>query len=311
MNKEEKWVVDSDFAGLRLDAAINKKTGISRNQAQDMLKSGEILLNGSQTKPGNRLKGGEVIHITFRSVEAPNQLIPTDLNFPVIYNDQHIIVINKPSGMVVHPGAGKEKETVVSALLGFTQLSPIGAPLRPGIVHRLDKGTSGIMLLAKSKEAHQKLAADFSRHDIGKEYLAIIQGHIVNTKGRIEVAIERDKIHRKRMQVTSPEKGRMAISHFEVLEYLNGATLVKVNILTGRTHQIRVHMAFTGHPLVGDTTYGGRPLPGYPGLFLHSRHLAIKHPITAKPLIWQAKPPESFCQALLQLGMNQSAVEQL
>lgn len=308
MNKAIEWLIESEFAGNRLDSAINQKFGkiISRTRAQEMLKSGEITLDGKKVKPGLKIKGGEKVFIPEPEKEVESTITATSLNFPVIYEDKQIIVINKPAGLVVHPGAGAEKETVVSALMGHTKLSPIGAPQRPGVVHRLDKGTSGIMMLAKTKEAHRKLAAAFSAHQVEKEYLAVIQGHIVNRKGRIEVAIERDKIHRKRMKATSPEKGRMAISQFEVLEYLNGATLVKVKILTGRTHQIRVHMAYTGHPLLGDTTYGGKKSGR--GHFLHAFRLALAHPTSGKALEWQAEIPESFKQALRELGSNLSAL---
>lgn len=306
MNKAIEWVIESEYAGNRLDSAINQKFGnqISRTHAQELLKSGEIKVNGKTAKPGLKIKGGETVYIPEPEKEVELNLTATTLNFPVIYEDRQLIVIDKPVGLVVHPGAGAEKETVVSALLGHTKLSPIGAPLRPGVVHRLDKGTSGVMLLAKTKDAHRKLAAAFSAHEVEKEYIAIIQGHIVNRKGRIEVAIERDKVHRQRMKATSPEKGRLAISQFEVLEYLNGATLVKVRILTGRTHQIRVHMAFTGHPLLGDTTYGGKKFQGNAEHFLHAFKLGLTHPVTGKALVWRAEIPAAFTNALKELGSS-------
>ena len=309
MSKKIEWVIEDEFAGNRLDAAINQKFGqiISRTRAQELLKNGEITVNGNnKVKPGLKVKGGELVIIPEPEKEVESTISATNLNFPIVFEDAHLIVVNKPSGLVVHPGAGAEKETVVSALLGYTTLSPIGAPLRPGVVHRLDKGTSGIMLLAKTRNAHKKLASAFAGHQIEKEYLAIIQGHIVNKKGRIEVAIERDKIHRKRMKATSPEKGRMAISHFEVIEYLNGATLVRVKILTGRTHQIRVHMAFTGHPLLGDTTYGGKKFQGNSEHFLHSWRLAMPHPVNGKNMEWKASLPEKFVEALKTLGSSLS-----
>ncbi|MEW6709664.1 MAG: RluA family pseudouridine synthase [Candidatus Riflebacteria bacterium] len=308
MNNMITWVVEPDFAGQRLDAAVSQKfgTSISRTRAQDMIKSGEITIDGTATKPGLKLKGGEKILLPEAQPDVEPTLDATPLNFPVLYEDRSLIVINKPNGLVVHPGAGAEKETVVSALLGYCKLSPIGAPLRPGVVHRLDKGTSGVMVLAKSKETHRKLAQAFAGHEIEKEYLAIIQGHIVNRKGRIEVAIERDKTHRQRMKATSPEKGRLAVSQFEVIEYLKGATLVKVRILTGRTHQIRVHMAFTGHPLLGDVIYGGKRFNGLAEHFLHSRRLALKHPANGKAMEWKAELPESFLNALKSLGSTLS-----
>lgn len=307
MNKVEEWLVENEFAGMRLDQAINQKyREISRTLAQSMIKAGEISLDGSSVKPGFKLKGGEKIQLSLHKEEPVSDITATPLDFKILYEDKHIVVIDKPAGLVVHPGAGKETVTVVSALLGHTSLSPIGAPTRPGVVHRLDKGTSGIMVLAKTREAHRRLTEAFSGRELEKEYLAIIQGHIVNRKGRIEVAIERDKIHRKRMKATPAAKGRMAISLFEVIEYLEGATLVKVKILTGRTHQIRVHMAFTGHPLLGDITYGGKRWQKRAHHFLHSSRLAFNHPITGAKLELQAELPPDFAQALQELRSQQT-----
>jgi len=308
MSKIETWAVEPEYAGLRIDLAINRKFGqISRTLAQEMLKTGEIKVGNQLVKPGLKVKGGENVEIAFRPEEVEPEIKATTLDFPILFEDRHMIAIDKPAGLVVHPGAGKEKTTVVSALLGHTKLSPIGAPTRPGVVHRLDKDTSGVMILAKTRDAHRKLAEAFAGHELEKEYLAIIQGHIVNRKGRIEVAIERDKIHRKRMKATSAEKGRMAISIFEVLEYLKGATLVKVKILTGRTHQIRVHMAFTGHPLLGDVTYGGKRLEKKAEHFLHSHRLALKHPVTGKQLEFIAPMPDRFARILAQLRQEAPA----
>jgi len=302
MNRVEEWSVESDFADLRLDQAVNQKyKEISRTLAQEMIKNGEILVNGKTAKPGQKLKGGESVSLTIRCEEKESNIAATPLDFAILYEDKYIIAINKPAGLVVHPGAGKETTTVVSAVLGHTKLSPIGAPARPGVVHRLDKDTSGVMVLAKTREAHRRLAEAFSGRELEKEYLAIIQGHIVNRKGRIEVAIERDKIHRQRMKATSAERGRMAISLFEVVEYLEGATLIKVKIMTGRTHQIRVHMAYTGHPLLGDTTYGSKRLPNHAKHFLHSHRLVFQHPITGKKVELEAPVPEPFNQALKEL----------
>ncbi|MBR4571195.1 MAG: RluA family pseudouridine synthase [Candidatus Riflebacteria bacterium] len=301
MNNTEKWNITEEFAGMRLDQAINKKfPDISRNTAQEMIKNGEITIGNSTVKSSQKLKTNDTVVINFRKDDLETDIQATEMNFPIVYEDNDIIVINKPFGLVVHPGAGQEKETVVSALLSHTTLSPIGAPDRPGIVHRLDKETSGIMILAKNKEAHKNLAEQFASHDLEKEYIALIQGHIVNKKGRIQVAIERDPIHRQRMKATSADNGKMAISIFEVMEYLKNSTLVKVQILTGRTHQIRVHMAFTGHPLLGDTTYGGRKF-GNSEHFLHSSKLTITHPTTGKTMTFQADIPQRFKEVIEEL----------
>lgn len=301
MNNIEIWLINEEFVGMRLDQAINKKfPDISRSLAQEMIKNGEIKVGNSLVKSSQKLKAGDNVEIAFRNDDFNTEIQATEMNFPILYEDDDIIVINKPFGLVVHPGAGNEKITVVSAVLSHTNLSPIGAPDRPGIVHRLDKETSGVMVLAKNKEAHKNLAEQFASHDLDKEYIAIIQGHIVNKKGRIQVAIERDPVHRQRMKATSAENGRMAISIFEVIEYLKNASLVKVKILTGRTHQIRVHMAFTGHPLLGDTTYGGRKF-GNSEHFLHSYKLSFKHPITGKEMTFEAELPQRFQQVIEEL----------
>ena len=301
MNNSEQWQITEEYSGMRLDQAINKKyPDISRSLAQEMIKNGEITIGNSTVKASQKVKTGDIATINFRSDEMNTDIQATEMNFPIIYEDEDIIVINKPFGLVVHPGAGNEKVTVVSALLSHTNLSPIGAPDRPGVVHRLDKETSGLMVLAKTKEAHKNLAEQFAGHDIEKEYIALIQGHIVNKKGRIQVAIERDPIHRQRMKATSAENGRMAISIFEVMEYLKNSTLVKVQILTGRTHQIRVHMAFTGHPLLGDTTYGGKKF-GNSEHFLHSHKLSFTHPSTGKTMTFQAEIPLRFKEVIEEL----------
>ena len=306
MSRIENWNIEEDYVGMRLDQAINKRfPDISRNLAQEMIKNGEIKIGNSIPKASQKLKAGNIIEITFRDDELNTEIQATEMNFPILYEDDDIIVINKPFGLVVHPGAGNEKVTVVSALLSHTNLSPIGAPDRPGVVHRLDKETSGIMVLAKTKEAHKNLAEQFASHELEKEYIALIQGHIVNKKGRIQVAIERDQVHRQRMKATSVDNGRMAISIFEVMEYLKNSTLVKVRILTGRTHQIRVHMAFTGHPLLGDTTYGGKKF-GNSEHFLHSAKLSFTHPITGKSMTFQADIPERFKEVIEELREGES-----
>ena len=306
MSRIENWNIEEDYVGMRLDQAINKRfPDISRNLAQEMIKNAEIKIGNSIPKASQKLKAGNIIEITFRDDELNTEIQATEMNFPILYEDDDIIVINKPFGLVVHPGAGNEKVTVVSALLSHTNLSPIGAPDRPGVVHRLDKETSGIMVLAKTKEAHKNLAEQFASHELEKEYIALIQGHIVNKKGRIQVAIERDQVHRQRMKATSVDNGRMAISIFEVMEYLKNSTLVKVRILTGRTHQIRVHMAFTGHPLLGDTTYGGKKF-GNSEHFLHSAKLSFTHPITGKSMTFQADIPERFKEVIEELREGES-----
>lgn len=302
MSKLEKWIVESDCQEQRLDLAVsNKYDSISRNLAQEMIKNGEIKVNGAIVKPSFKLKGEEIVEIVLREEDAPFEVVATELDFPVLYEDDYIVVINKPYGLVVHPGAGKETTTVVSAMLGHTSLSSVGSPLRPGVVHRLDKETTGLMVLAKTQQAHTKLVEMFSSQQVEKEYFAIVGGRIANRRGRVEVAIERDKVHRKRMKATSNQKGKLALSRFEAVEYLKDATLVRVTLVTGRTHQIRVHMAFTGHPLLGDTLYGGKKLNKQAEHFLHSSRLSFSHPITGQSMEFEAPLPGRFAEVLEQM----------
>lgn len=303
MKKTETWLVGEEFADLRIDQAISEQfNNISRNVAQNMLKNKEILVNNKKARPSLKLKGGEKVYIVHRSTDLDDSIKPTALNFPIIFEDEHILVINKPSGLVVHPGAGREKETVVSALMSHTKLAEMDAPMRPGVVHRLDKETSGVMVLAKTEAAHKGLSKAFAQQEVEKWYTALVAGQIVNKKGRIEVAIERDKVHRKRMKATPSPNARMAISLFEVEKYLKNATLVNIQILTGRTHQIRVHMAFTKHPLIADTLYGGRVTKEVKEHLLHSKSLGFEHPVTKENMMFEAPLPKEFKQSIELLG---------
>ena len=253
-------------------------------------------------RPANqKLKGGERISFALSEPKAETGLQPTPLEFPIVFEDESIIVIDKPCGLVVHPGAGDEKNTVVSMLLSHTCLSSIGAPLRPGIVSRLDRETSGLMILAKTDKAHVALVESFSGHSLTKEYLAIAQGRPVPDRGTIRIAIDRDRVDRKRMRAVPPNRGKMAVSHYEVLRVMKTATLVKVAIETGRTHQIRVHMSYIGHPLVGDTRYGGSG-SSFTCHFLHSHRLSLPHPVMGTPMTWVSEPPPAFANALVTLS---------
>lgn len=295
------WKVEKEYSSLRLDLAVSKKfEDISRSFAREKIQTGEIKLNNENVKASVKVFEGDRVAIDYEQTALETKLEPTPLNFEIVYEDEHLICIDKPAGLVVHPGAGREEETVVSSILSHTQLSSIGSPNRPGVVQRLDKETSGLMVLAKTDKAHHQLVKQFSQHSVKKEYLAIIQGAIENQKGRIEVAIERDRVHRKRMKATSEKNARLAVSRFEVVEYLDESTLIKVEILTGRTHQIRVHMSFTGHPLLGDTLYGARKKPF--SHFLHSYKLELEHPVTGHKLQFYSQIPESFKNKIIELN---------
>jgi len=300
-----EWVVPADAKGTRLDAALAARhADTSRSLLQEMIKKGDVTVDGSATKSSSKLKGGETVCYSIPKAPASEPISATPLDFPILFEDDALVVIDKPVGLVVHPGAGHEKVSVVSCLLSHTGLSPIGAPIRPGVVHRLDKSTSGVMILAKSEIAHRRLTKLFAGRTVHKEYLALVNGEIGADKGRVEVAIERDRVQRKRMMATHPDRGKSAVSHYEVVERFPGATLVRVSIETGRTHQIRVHLAYIGHPLLGDILYGGRKFRGDPKHFLHSFRLQIPHPMTKKEISCEAPLPAAFQEAIQFLRLS-------
>ncbi|MBF0545775.1 MAG: RluA family pseudouridine synthase [Candidatus Riflebacteria bacterium] len=288
-------VIAKIYKGERLDVMLSKELDeLSRSLIQSLIKNSFIKVDGKEVKPGYKIKTGEKVLIVIPPAPEIKTVSPTTLDFPILFEDEDIVIVNKPYGLVVHPGAGHEEQSVVSGLLSHTKLSPIGAPLRPGVVHRLDKTTSGVMVLAKTEAAHKKLSRAFTRHLVEKEYIALVQGKTEATRGTIEISIERDRVNRKRMKATSPEKGKPALSHYEVLERFKGYTLVKVTIKTGRTHQIRVHMSYIGHPIAGDVLYNGKKFPGETKLFLHSKRLSLKHPILGKQMEWETPLPTEF-----------------
>ncbi|MFZ2960937.1 MAG: RluA family pseudouridine synthase [Candidatus Ozemobacteraceae bacterium] len=301
-SKKFEWRVENTCRGSRLDALLARRhPEISRSLLQEMIKTGGTCVDGTAVKPSHKMRGGELVSYRIPQPPAPDMISATSLEFPILFEDEHIIVINKPVGLVVHPGAGHEERSVVSSLLSHTSLSPIGAPLRPGVVQRLDKTTSGVMVLAKTERAHKRLAKTFSGHTAEKEYLALVQGVVESDRGRIDVAIERDRVQRKRMRATRQDRGRMSLSRYEVVERFPSATLVRVTIETGRTHQIRVHLSFIGHPLCGDVLYGGRKFLGKTSHYLHSARLAMKHPLAEEKFEWTAPLPAAFEEALVEM----------
>ena len=296
---------------------------ISRARVQLLIEAGQVRVDGHSAKPKQKLHGGESIEIEGTPQPAPLHAVPEDIPLEILHEDQHLAVINKPAGMMVHAGAGtappaasgepdtRNSGTLVNALLfHFNKLSDIGGDLRPGIVHRLDKQTSGLILVAKDDSTHRKLGEMFSQRQVTKTYIALLHGHLKNDT-TVTLPIARDLIRRTRM-TTRRADGRTAVSHFHVLERITGPygpfTLVEVRIETGRTHQIRVHAQSLGHPVVGDTLYGAPHL--IPNLapdlqltrnFLHAAHLSLTHPQTRKPLDIHAPLPgelESFLQSI-------------
>jgi 23S rRNA pseudouridine1911/1915/1917 synthase len=278
-------VVGGERAGHRLDQSVAELAGASRAAAARWIEAGRVLVDGRARPKAHRLEGGERLRWEPVEPEVSPALVPERMPLEVRFEDDHLLVVAKPAGLVVHPGAGHSTGTLVNALLGRddTRLSSAGGPVRPGIVHRLDKDTSGLLLVAKHDRAHAALARDLAAHRIHRHYLALVQGHL-EPEGTVDRPIGRHQRDRKRMAVVAG--GRRAVSHWRVLERLGGLDLVEVRLETGRTHQIRVHLSSLGHPVAGDRTYGADPrLAARLGLdrpFLHAWRLEFDHPVTGQ-----------------------------
>lgn len=300
-----KFIVTKENIGKRLDAYVSSlKDNISRSNAQKLIKNNKIFVNGKNVKESYKVKENDEIRII---IEEPKKssLKPENIPLDIIYEDNDIIVINKPKGMVVHPGNGNHEGTLVNAVLAYAKdLSGIGGELRPGIVHRIDKDTSGLIIVAKNDEAHKNLSEEIKNHEVTKIYTCLIRGNISEDDATIDMPIGRDKNDRKKMAVT--EDGKKAITHFRVLKRYGNYTLLRVKIDTGRTHQIRVHMAKIGHPIIGDEVYSnGKNEFNVHGQMLHSTYLKFKHPVTGKELELEAPLPQYFQDVLEQLKERQ------
>jgi len=305
--------VEGSEAGVRLDAWIARKLPeLSRARVQALIAADAVRLDGRPARPSARLRGGEEVTVALPDPVAATPA-PEDVPLSIVYEDARLLVLDKPAGMTVHPGAGRLSGTLVNALLHHVRdLSGVGGVLRPGIVHRLDRGTSGLMVVAKDDETHRALSAQFASREVEKEYLAIVHGVPRARQGTIEVAIGRDPVHRKKMSVRAP-RGRAARSAYTVVEALDGAALLRVRIHTGRTHQIRVHLASLGHPVAGDATYGGTRTPssrsaaaraaldGLARPALHAARLAFTHPASGDRLQFESPLPADLRDVLERL----------
>ena len=283
----------------RLDAFLaSSLDGLTRSQATRLIESGEVAVNGRAVSKSYRLAGGEDIAVTLPEPE-PVEAVPQDIPLDVVYEDADVIVVNKPSGMVVHPAPGHPDGTLVNALLYHCAgtLSGIGGALRPGIVHRIDRDTSGLIIAAKNDAAHQYLSAQLADHTLARTYECIVVGKLREDRGTVDAPIARHPTDRKRMAVVAG--GREAVTHWEVIARYPGYTHVRCRLETGRTHQIRVHMAYIGHPILGDTVYGAKKeVPGLTGQCLHAVGLRFLHPRTHEVVELSCPLPDEFTRML-------------
>ena len=291
-----------DSGGERLDTATSRIAGITRSRASTLIKASQVLVNGVPVlKAGYALKENDEVSVTLPDA-APARVEAQDIDIEILYQDEDLAVVYKPSGMVVHPAAGNPDGTLVNALLGhLDHLSGIGGEIRPGIVHRIDKDTSGLLLVAKNDFAHLSLSEQIRAHSVQRAYMAIVQGHMREDSGTVDAPIGRHPTDRKKMAIVPG--GRSAVTHWRVLEELRGASFLECRLTTGRTHQIRVHMASLGHPLLGDPVYGPRHMP-YPvegGQLLHAFRIGFVHPRSGREMLFEAPPEARFTKWLEKL----------
>ncbi|TNF06539.1 MAG: RluA family pseudouridine synthase [Bacillota bacterium] len=296
--------IDKDYQGIRLDIFLLEHyfKDKSRSYVQQLIKDEHIQVNNEKIKTGYLLKAQD--DITIKEVEPEKLNIqPVDLQLDIIYEDEDLLVINKPQGLVVHPASSYKEPTLVHGLLHqVDELSSINGVIRPGIVHRIDKDTSGLLVVAKNDETHRKLSEDLSKHEIERVYLAITYGVITENEGTINAPIARHPKNRLKMAVL-PD-GKAAVTHFKVLERYEKNTLIECRLETGRTHQIRVHMQFIHHPILGDPIYGPKEVIGDEGQFLHAKELSFYHPIKKEHMTFHAPMPESFQKMIEKLKSN-------
>jgi len=295
MNDTLELIVSPEDAGMRIDAYLNANTEYSRSRAAALIQDGLVCAGGKVvSKPSCKVEQGMLVVITVPETKE-TEIIPQDIPLDILYQDADIVIVNKPCGLVVHPAAGNEDGTLVNALMYHVKdLSGIGGEMRPGIVHRLDKDTSGLILIAKNDRAHAAMSDQFKARTMEKHYRAVAYGSFKEESGLIDAPIARHPVDRKRMAVVSG--GKPSQTEWSVIERLNGATYLDVHLLTGRTHQIRVHMQSVGHPLMGDCIYAPniRHSVRIPRLMLHAYSLAFTHPTTQKRMTVVAPLPQAF-----------------
>ncbi|TZE82028.1 RluA family pseudouridine synthase [Calorimonas adulescens] len=294
-------IIQSDLNDIRVDQFLALKTNFSRTYIQKLIKEKLVRINDKVIKASEKVKSGDNISIDIPPVEEL-KLVAEDIPIDIIYEDDDLIVVNKPKNMVVHPAPGNYSGTLVNALLYKTKnLSTVNGVVRPGIVHRLDKDTTGLIIVAKNDISHKGLAEQLKNHLVNKTYLALVDGVVKDDMGTIHTMIGRNPKERKKMAVV--ENGKEAVTTYNVIERLNGYTFLKLNIKTGRTHQIRVHLAYIGHPIVGDKLYGKKKNEfGINGQLLHAHKIGFIHPAYGRYMEFSAPLPEHFTDVLKKLG---------
>lgn len=306
-------ILPAEAAGQRLDRALaDALPTLSRERLKALMLEGAVTVAGKRPTPSLRVVGGEEVSVSVPEA-APATAQAQQIPLSIVYEDADLIVVDKPAGLVVHPAAGNPDGTLVNALLHHCAggLSGIGGVARPGIVHRIDKDTSGLLVVAKTDLAHEGLAKQFATHSIGRRYLAVVAGRPSPPAGRIEGAIGRHPVHRKKMDIVSPGKGKHAVTHYRTLQPLKDAALVECRLETGRTHQVRVHMASSGHPLLGDPLYGRTRAShrdllkslGFGRQALHARSLQLVHPRTQENLAFESPVPSDIQELIEALAV--------
>lgn len=298
------YEIDSENSGVRIDKFLTASDiGLTRTALQKLIDDENVTVNDKSVAKNYKLKNGDKVEV---DVPEPVTLdvLPQNIPVEIVYEDSSLLVVNKPKGMVVHPAVGNPDGTLVNALLYHCagRLSSINGVIRPGIVHRIDKNTSGLLMIAKTDEAHNFLAAQIKEHSFTREYEAVVVGHFKDKKGTVDAPIGRSKIDRKKMCVTD-YNSKNAVTHYEVLDEFGQYSLVRFRLETGRTHQIRVHCAYVGHAVLGDDVYG-KAFKGLDGQCLHAKKIGFIHPVTKEYMEFESELPEYFVWVLNKLGCN-------
>ena len=300
MSETLQLTVPQEAAGTRADKYISDNIALTRSSVQNLMEKGAVLSDGKPAAKNLKLRGGEMLTVEVPDPE-PMDAVAEDIPLDIVYEDDDLLVVNKPKGMVVHPAHGNYTGTLVNALLHHCgdSLSGINGVIRPGIVHRIDKNTSGLLIVAKNDTSHLKLAEQIKVHSFTREYEAVVTGVMKEQSGTVDAPIGRHRTDRKKMCVTT-ENSRNAVTHYEVLRQFGGYAHLRLRLETGRTHQIRVHMAYIGHPVMGDDVYG-KAYKGLEGQCLHARKIGFIHPTTGQYMEFTSELPEYFQSILRKL----------